>query len=296
MAESQTTQVGAFVERQLDQLASTIEKRLSADVMAIFGPIYPGAEARVRQAIERHKGKRRPKLAVVLDTAGGIMEVVERMVNTIRHHYQEVVMIVPDKAMSAGTVFAMSGDTIMMDYFACLGPIDPQVEIEDGRFVPALSYLIQYERLKAKPAEELTAAEMVLLQKLDLAELHSFEEAKKLSDTLLREWLAQYKFKEWKRTESRKMEVTEDMRKERALKIATELANCELWHSHGRPISKDILENDLKLKIDDFGADVHLSRAIGDYHEFLNDYMAKIGAFHFVHTKGICLFLTWSAT
>jgi hypothetical protein len=233
---------------------------------------------------------------VVLDTTGGIIEVVERVVNTIRRHYQEVVMIVPDKAMSAGTVFAMSGDAIMMDYFACLGPIDPQVETKDGRFVPALSYLIQYDRLKAKPAEDLTAAEMILLQKLDLAELHSFEEAKKLSDTLLREWLAKYKFKEWTKTQSHNMEVTEGMRKERALAIATKLADCELWHSHGRPISKDILENDLNLKIDDFGADVHLSRAIRDYHEFLNDYMIKIGAFHFVHTKGICLFLTWSAT
>jgi len=138
VAEAQTTQVGVFVERQLDQLASAIEKKLAADVMAIYGPIYPGAETRVRQAIEAHRGKRKPKLAVVLDTVGGIIEVVERMVTTIRHHYDEVVMIVPDKAMSAGTVLAMSGDAIMMDYFACLGPIDPQVETKEGKFASSL--------------------------------------------------------------------------------------------------------------------------------------------------------------
>ena len=41
-------------------------------------------------------------------TQGGTIEVVERMVNTIRHHYEDVSFIVLDKAMSAGTVFVMS--------------------------------------------------------------------------------------------------------------------------------------------------------------------------------------------
>jgi ClpP class serine protease len=296
MVEPQPTQVGVFVERQLDQLAGAIEKDLSADVMAIYGPIYSGAENRVREVIEARRGKRKPKLAVVLDTTGGIIEVVERMVQVIRHHYKEVVMIVPNRAMSAGTVLALSGDAIMMDYFSCLGPIDPQIEIERGNLVPARSYLIQYEKLKAKEGspEGLAAAEIVLLQKLDLAELHSFEEAIKLSDSLLREWLAKYKFKEWKVTETRKLPVDDKKREERAHEIAEQLADCEEWHSHGRPISKDVLEKKLNLRIDDFGAKPALSRAIGRYHDFLVDYMGKISAFHFVHTKGTCLFLTWS--
>jgi len=296
MAESQSTQVGTFVEHQLDRLAAVIGNRLSADVIAIYGPIYPGADTRVRQAIEAHKGKRRPKLAVVLDTGGGIIEVVERMVNTIRYHYSEVVMIVPDRAMSAGTVFAMSGDAIMMDYYSCLGPIDPQVETSDGKLLPALSYLIQYKRLKETEAGKLTDAEVILLQKLDLAELHSFEEAQKLSDTLLQEWLAKYKFKEWKKTETRRLDVTEEMRKERALAIAKQLADCETWHSHGRPISMATLTHDLKLKIADFASDdIGLKGPVAEYHEFLRDYMGKNAAFHFVHAKGICLFYTWSA-
>jgi membrane-bound ClpP family serine protease len=294
MTEPQSTQVGIFVEHQLDQLAAVIGKKLSADVMAIYGPIYPGADTRVRQAIEAHKGKRRSKLAVVLDTGGGVIEVVERMVNTIRHHYpEEVVVIVPDRAMSAGTVFAMSGDAIMMDYYSCLGPIDPQVETGDGKLLPALSYLKQYDRLKEKEPGKLTDAEVILLQKLDLAELHSFEEARALSDTLLQEWLAKYKFKEWKKTETRGVEVTEEMRKERALAIAQQLADCEKWHSHGRPISMATLTNDLKLKIADFASDdIGLKGPVTEYHEFLKDYMAKIAAFHFVHAKGICLFYT----
>ena len=64
---------------------------------------------------------KRPKITVVLDTVGGIVEVVERIVSIIRHHYDEVDFLIPDKAMSAGTVFVMAGDRIFMSYFSCLG-------------------------------------------------------------------------------------------------------------------------------------------------------------------------------
>lgn len=292
MADLGQTRVNTFVERQLDELASALEKKLDADVMAIIGPIYDGVEDQVRQAIEARGDKRR-KLAVVLDTGGGVIEVVERMVNTIRHHYQEVTFVVPGRAMSAGTVFAMSGDHIMMDYFSCLGPIDPQLQ-RGEQLIPALSYLVQFERLKERSEQGLlTPAEAILLQKLDLAELHSFEEAKALSDSLLKEWLAKYKFKNWVKTEEKKTPVTKELRESRALEIAQKLADHQKWHSHGRSISMHVLRNDLNLKIEDFGEDADLSKQIKDYHQFLDDYMAKIAAYHFVHTKNVCLFFLW---
>jgi len=135
-------------------------------------------------------------LAVILDTPGGIAEVVERMVNTIRYHYNdEVYFEIPNRAMSVGTIFAMSGDKIFMSYFSVLGPIDPQIE-KDGKLVPALSYLNQYERLCQKAdAGQLNTAEYAQLSKLDLGELHQFEQARELSIELLENWLSQYKFK-----------------------------------------------------------------------------------------------------
>ncbi|MCC7408976.1 MAG: hypothetical protein IT442_12965 [Phycisphaeraceae bacterium] len=292
MADSdQAIRVNTFVEKQLDRLAGLIEKKLDQDVMAVVGPIFSGLDDAVRQAIEQRRlnGDLKKGLAIVLDTDGGIIEVVERMVNTIRHHYDEVTMIVPSRAMSAGTVFAMSGDRIMMDYFSCLGPIDPQIE-RNGKLVPALSYLVQFKRLKERSANgEITTAEMVLLQQLDLAELHSFEEACELSNTLLKEWLAKFKFKDWVKTETRQLDVTSEMREERALEVAKKLVDHQLWHSHSRPISMEVLKRDLNLKIEDFGADPELSRQVKEYHQFLDDYMGKIGVYGVVHTNGICL-------
>ena len=61
---------------------------------------------------------------------------------------------------------------------SCLGPIDPQLQLDD-RLVPALCYPDQYENLiERSRSETLSTAELVLLQKLDLAEFHQFELAR----------------------------------------------------------------------------------------------------------------------
>ena len=166
----------ATVKAQLDGCLKAIDDALNADVVAFVSPILPGLDHRLRNAIEAI-GERKNSISVILDTPGGIVEVVERMVATLRSNYQDVTVIVPDRAMSAGTIFALSADRIMMDYFSCLGPIDPQIE-KDEKLVPALSYLNQFGRLNKKANDgELTAAEYALLSKLDLGELYQFEQA-----------------------------------------------------------------------------------------------------------------------
>jgi membrane-bound ClpP family serine protease len=161
---------------QLNEYLGKIEEILEADALTIFSPILPGLENIVKKAIELFQ-ERKPRIIVILDTPGGIVEVVERIVHIIRHHYHEVYFLIPDRAMSAGTVFAMAGDRIFMGYFSCLGPIDPQI-VKNGELVPALSYLNQYQRLYEKAdAGQLNVADITLLNKLDLGELYQFEQA-----------------------------------------------------------------------------------------------------------------------
>lgn len=273
-----------YIRDQLNQHAENIEKIIDADVMSIISPIFPGLDVRVRDVVEKFSSHRKT-ICIILDTSGGIVEIVERMVEAIRHHYQEVIFVIPNKAMSAGTVFVMSGDRILMDFFSCLGPIDPQIE-KDGKLVPALSYLNQFEKLNKKATKgELTSAEYALLSKLDLGELYQFEQARELSKELLVKWLSIYKFKDWQTTETRKIPVTQQIKQDRANEIAEILSDNSHWHSHGRSINMKSLVEELKLKIEDFSSIEGLSPLIREYFELIIDYMNREQIGSFVHSK-----------
>ena len=276
--------VDDHVKGQLTRCLEDLGTTLDADVVAIVSPILPGLELRLRDAIDA-LSPRKDSVAVILDTPGGVVEVVERMVTALRYVYADVTVIVPDQAMSAGTIFALSANRIMMDHLSCLGPIDPQIE-KDGKLVPALSYLNQFERLNKKAKDgDLTTAEYALLNKLDLGELYQFEQARELSIELLIKWLSQYKFKNWDKTETRKEIVTEDMKKKRAKEIAALLNRPERWHSHGRAIDMRTLREEVRLKIDDIEDDSGLHRHVRDYFELLRDYMHREKLYSFVHTR-----------
>jgi hypothetical protein len=231
------------------------------------------------------KQKKRANLTIMLDTPGGIVEVVARMVDTVRFHYNEVDFIVPDRAMSAGTVFVMSGNRIFMDYFSCLGPIDPQIE-KDGRLIPALSYLNQFNKLNQKAAQgSLTSAEFALIRMIDPGELDQFEEARNLYIELLKKWLSKYKFKNWQRTEGRDIPVTSDMKERRAEEIASQLSDSQRWHSHGIGINMATLRNELNLRIEDLTDRPELHHKVRQYFELLRDYMMREKQGSFVHTR-----------
>jgi ClpP class serine protease len=128
----------AIVEQQLMTLLGSIETDFGVDVLTYAGPIVSGADDRIKDAIETLRRRKR-RLLFILETYGGYAEVVRRISDTLRHHYQMVEFLVPSHAMSAGTILAMSGDSIWMDYYSVLGPIDPQVPGKDGhRLIPAV--------------------------------------------------------------------------------------------------------------------------------------------------------------
>ncbi len=249
-----------------------ISKHCCADVMAIYGPIWPPLDATFRLAIERTKSDK-DNLLVIVDTPGGYAEITERIVELMRFHYDEVKFLVPDKAMSAGTILVMSGDAIIMDQFSRLGPVDPQIYLE-GKATPVsvLSYLEAYQEIVQKSKKrDLTTAELVLLQQFDLADLRQYELSAQLSVTLIQEWLIRYKFKDWSTHSDSKEPVTREEKEERAKEIATALSDQSTWRTHQRMISRDTLEI-LKLKIDKLEDDCHLASLVSDFHWFLTDF------------------------
>jgi hypothetical protein len=277
-----------IIEDQLDERLGAIEKSVDADVLTYMGPMYAPADDLIKEAIEAIP-QRRNTLMCILETAGGYISTAEQIARIFRHHYDRVDFLVPSYAMSAGTVLVMAGDAIYMDYASNLGPIDPQVATRGARMVPALGYLEQYERLIRKSTKgKLTTAEATyLIQNFDPAELYQYEQERELSIALLKDWLVTYKFKDWEKTETRKKKVTKKMKADRAAFIARKLNQTGYWHSHSRGISMDVLRNDLKLRIDDFGEDKKLHPIVRAYYHLLRDYVIKRGHETIVlHRKG----------
>lgn len=282
------TSSNKFIEKQLDTKLCALADYMAADVLTVAAPMASPVDELVRYAVEDIKSKK-DRLLVILETDGGSIEVVERMADLFRHHYpNHVSFLVPNYAMSAGTVFVMSGDAIYMDYFSVLGPIDPQVKsrTKGDVFIPAIGYIEKYQDFVKRSAQgKLTDIEvMFFVDKFDPAELHFFEQARDLSVDLLKKWLVNYKFKDWTVTETTRTPVTNAMKEKRASEIARKLSDVHKWKSHGRTLSKAVIEKDLNLKIDDFGANKDLNDLVRPYYRLLQDYMQRVRHSLVIHT------------
>lgn len=269
-----------------------LEKRFSGDVAFYYGPIQESWLRPFRDFLEKlartQKGTPR-RLVLFLNSPGGSAEAAEKMVEIMRFHYDEVYFVVPDFAFSAGTILCMSGDRIFMDYSSSLGPIDPQVW-NGKEWVPALGYLDKVEQLLKKASEgDLSNAEFLILQNQDLALLSRYEQTKNLTETLLKKWLVEYKFKDWTthRSDPNKsgQPVTLEEKRQRAEEIARKLGDNKLWHSHGRMIGPATAKKELRLEIDDYSSDEVLRRLIRSYNDPLTQYIARGRYQVFLHSR-----------
>jgi len=81
-----------------------------------------------------------------------------------------------------------------------------------------------------------------MISKFDAAELYAIDQARKQFVNLIKEWLVKYKFKNWKITRTTGTKVTRGMKEQRAEAIAATLNDTKIWHSHGRGIPMETLE------------------------------------------------------
>ena len=174
-----------LVEDDLARLNKALAEILKSEVVSYLGPIEIGVDDAFRREIEAIKSAfpKNNRLTVVLETTGGYIEVCERIYNVLRKNYDLCDFVVPNFAYSAGTILALSGDNIYMDYYSVLGPIDPQISTSDDKMVPGLGYLAKYkeltEKINADTTGSHTRAELAyLLKKFDPAELFTWRRQK----------------------------------------------------------------------------------------------------------------------
>ena len=209
------------------------------------------------------------QLDLILETPGGSGEVAEDLVKAMRGRYQDLAVVVPGYAKSAGTIMAMAGDEILMGPHSGLGPIDAQIFYQGKRF-SADALLEGMEKIKKEVVDTgtLNRAYIPILQGISPGELQNAENALSFAKILVTQWLAQYKFRTWTTHSSNGQPVTPAEKEQRAKEIADHLCDHRFWKTHGRSIKIDDFER-MRLKITDYSKTPELNDAIVRYHTLL---------------------------
>lgn len=206
---------------------------------------------------------------IILETPGGIGEIVEDIVRHVRGRYNTVGMIIPGHAKSAGTILAMAGDEILMGEGSSLGPIDGQLVMGNGKSFSADAFLEGFRKIKreVEAAKRLNPAYIPILQNISPGEIQKCENFQNFSKHLVTDWLAKYMFKGWD-THPGGSAVTDDDRRNRAEKIAKDLGSQSKWFTHARSIKMADLEG-LGVRITNYTKDDALNEAITSYYTLL---------------------------
>lgn len=212
----------------------------------------------VINGLDRTKG-----LDLILHTPGGLTAATESIVDYLHSMFgNDIRAIVPQLAMSAGTMIACSCKSILMGKQSNLGPIDPQL----GRY-PAHGIVEEFKRahseIKAAQVNALThpnnpeaiaeanakiAVWQPIIAKYDPALIGECEKNIEWSETMVKDWLARNMLSD----------LSPNRMEEVRSKIMKELADHTVSKTHGRHISLqkcidlglkiEILEDDQKLQ------------------------------------------------
>jgi ATP-dependent protease ClpP protease subunit len=106
------------------------------DVLIIKSSIYDEALHQVETCVRNQKND---TLYLVINTTGGDPDRGFRIMQLLDAKYKKIFVLVPDRAMSTGTLMALGADKIYMYHSSSLGPLDLQIEHPaDGSWISTL--------------------------------------------------------------------------------------------------------------------------------------------------------------
>lgn len=208
------------------------------------------------------------EIDIVLVTPGGYAHQVAKFVNKLRPRFENIGFIILNKAMSAGTIFIMSGDEIIMNNQSQIGPIDPQVRTATGEFVPAQSILTLVDEIRLRGEDSMKKGiqpswtDLQILRGIDPKEIGNAMNASNYSIQMVEEYLLNHKFKEWTVHSDGTTAVSEKEKSERANEIAKLLCEHSKWKNHGHAITREAAWDVCKLKINHAENTAGLDRAM----------------------------------
>ncbi|MCC6042703.1 MAG: ATP-dependent Clp protease proteolytic subunit [Candidatus Verstraetearchaeota archaeon] len=112
--------------------------------VSLFGiPIYRYIDIEDSEQVLRAVRTTPPDVPItmIIHTPGGLVLAAAQIAMALKAHPAKKTVIVPHYAMSGGTLIALAADEIIMDPYAVLGPLDPQLSDPKMGAVPAVSVL-----------------------------------------------------------------------------------------------------------------------------------------------------------
>jgi hypothetical protein len=221
--------------------------------------------------MEAVSGLKCENLDLIIHSGGGSAEATDAIVSYLRQKFKHIRIIIPQAAMSAGTMLACSADIIVMGKQSSIGPIDPQFILQTAvgvQAIPAHAILEQF-----KKAQEDCSANpknlnswLPMLSQYGPALLVRCQDQIDFGKELVGNWLKAYMFK--------------DEGAEIPDKIAEYLSNHGNFKTHGKHISiEKAIEIGLKieqLEISQDFQDKVLSAFHATMHAFGSTNTAKI--------------------
>jgi len=135
-------------------------------------------------------------LDLILHSPGGSPTATEALVSYLRTKFDDIRVIIPHAAMSAATMLACSANRIVMGKHSFIGPIDPQIILQTKlgtMSVPAQSIIDQFKLAQKEcQTQEKLASWFPILEQYGPALLTQCDDALKLSEDLVSQWLAKY--------------------------------------------------------------------------------------------------------
>ncbi len=206
-------------------------------------------------------------LDLVLHTPGGETAATESLVDYLRQMFNgNIRAIVPQLAMSGGTMISCACKSILMGKQSSLGPVDPQF---NG--IPAHGVLEEFNRardeIRVDPSK--IPVWQPIIAKYSPAFIGECQKAVSWSETLVREWLATG------------MLAEDAKRAEKIERIVEELTNHALSLSHARHLSPATCV-EMGLKVDMLEDDQRLQDAVLSLHHAYMLTMSQTAAFKII--------------
>ena len=212
--------------------------------------------------LDRSKG-----LDLLLHTPGGNVAATESLVHYLRAMFgTDIRVVVPQLAMSAGTMIALSAKSVLMGKHSSLGPIDPQI-----MGMPAHALVAEFtnaaEEIRKDPAA--IPVWQPILAKYPPTLIGESQKAIVWAEQMVREWLATGMF------------AGESDAEAKAAAVVSELASHELTLSHDRHIPAEKAK-EIGITVEMLEANDDLQEAVLSVHHACIQTLAETPAFKII--------------